>query len=167
MSLGQNNIDIAKLISKLRHSHVVIVDEAHNLIDSILQMHSVSVTLSMLISTRIALLTYIQKFKSRFTGANAAYLKQLAVILKGLCEFATRWGNAALGSAEADAKRASSGVQEEMISVQRLLGEAGGAVDQINLLKLDAYLRSSKIARKVSDSCWCSRSFPLIGPVLC
>lgn len=123
-------------------SHIVIVDEAHNLIDSILQMHSVNVTLSMLVSTRVALLTYIQKFKTRFTGANATYLKQLALILKGLCEFAGRW-------ASAEPSKPGSN-REEMMSVQRLLSEAGGAVDQINLLKLDTYLRTYKIARKVS-----------------
>lgn len=96
----------------------------------------------MLMSTRGALLTYITKFKSRFTGANAAYLKQLALILKGLCEFIGQWAGSMTGD---------KGKKEEMLSVNKLLHGAGGAVDQINLLKLDTYLRTSRIARKVRD----------------
>lgn len=126
-------------------SHIVVVDEAHNLIDSILQLHSVSITSTMLLSIRSALLTYINKFKNRFTGANASYLKQLALVLKGLSEFVAKW--------------AGNGKKEELMDVNSVLGgKSGGALDQINLLKLDQYLKTSRIARKVSgsgDGCWC------------
>jgi chromosome transmission fidelity protein 1 len=130
------------LIYVILLSHVVVIDEAHNLIDSILSLHSVSITLSQLAQIRQALLTYIQKFKSRFTGLNATYLKQFALLLKGLSEFAEDW------------KKVEK--REEMIHVGKLFGGGGssagkGALDQINLRKLDEYLQRSKIARKVSD----------------
>ncbi|ORY92941.1 helicase C-terminal domain-domain-containing protein [Leucosporidium creatinivorum] len=116
--------------------HIVVVDEAHNLIDSILQLHSVSITSSMLLSIRSALLTYINKFKNRFTGANASYLKQLALVLKGLSEFVAKW--------------AGEGKKEELMDVNSVLGgKSGPALDQINLLKLDQYLKTSRIARKI------------------
>lgn len=117
------------------------MDEAHNLIDSILQLHSVSITSTMLLSIRSALLTYISKFKSRFTGANASYLKQLALVLKGLSEFVAEWVK------EGTLER---GKKEELVDVNKVLGgKSGGALDQINLLKLDNYLKTSRIARKV------------------
>lgn len=120
-------------------SHIVVVDEAHNLIDSILQLHSVSITSTMLLSIRSALLTYINKFKNRFTGANASYLKQLALVLKGLSEFVAKW--------------AGEGKREELMDVNSVLGgKRGGALDQINLLKLDQYLKTSRIARKASQN---------------
>lgn len=93
----------------------------------------------MLFSIRSALLTYINKFKTRFTGANASYLKQLALVLKGLSEFVAGW--------------AGEGKKEELMDVNSVLsGKTGGALDQINLLKLDQYLKTSRIARKVSGS---------------
>lgn len=103
-----------------------------------LALHSVSVTSSQLLTIRQALLTYIQKFRSRFTGLNATYLKQLAVVLKALSDFAESW--------------AKGGKREEMVSVGKVLagGSGSGAVDQIDLRKLDEYLQRSKIARKVS-----------------
>ncbi|CEQ40378.1 SPOSA6832_02011 [Sporobolomyces salmonicolor] len=115
--------------------HIVVIDEAHNLIDSILALHSISITSSQLLAIRSALLTYIQKFRSRFTGLNASYLKQLALLLKGLSQFADEW--------------AKEGKREEMVQVAKVL-ETGsaGALDQINLRKLDEYLQKSKIARK-------------------
>ncbi|GAA6027355.1 hypothetical protein JCM8097_002622 [Rhodosporidiobolus ruineniae] len=116
--------------------HIVVVDEAHNLIDSILSLHSVSITTSQLLTIRQALLTYIQKFRSRFTGLNAAYLKQLALLLKGLTEFGEAW--------------AKDGKREEMVQVGKVFQSGGaGALDQINLRKLDEYLQKSKIARKI------------------
>ncbi|GAA6010780.1 hypothetical protein JCM11491_002942 [Sporobolomyces phaffii] len=118
--------------------HVVVIDEAHNLIDSILSLHSVSITLGQIGQIRQALLTYIQKFKSRFTGLNATYLKQLALLLKGLTEFGETWK-------KGDKK-------EEMVPVGKLLEPSSsgkGALDQINLRKLDEYLQRSKIARKI------------------
>ncbi|GAA6002475.1 hypothetical protein JCM10207_001141 [Rhodosporidiobolus poonsookiae] len=116
--------------------HVVVIDEAHNLIDSILSLHSTSITTAQLLTIRQALLTYIQKFRSRFTGLNAAYLKQLALLLKGLTEFAESW--------------AKEGKREEMVEVKRVFQTGGaGALDQINLRKLVEYLQKSKIARKI------------------
>lgn len=117
-------------------SHIVVIDEAHNLIDSILSLHSISISTSQLLTIRKALLTYIQKFRSRFTGLNAAYLKQLALLLKGLTEFAEAW--------------AKEGKKEELVQVAKVFQTGGvGALDQINLRKLDEYLQKSKIARKV------------------
>ncbi|GAA5928913.1 DNA helicase [Sporobolomyces koalae] len=126
------------------NNHVVVIDEAHNLIDSILSLHSVSITLSQITQLRQALLTYLQKFKSRFTGLNAVYLKQLALVLKGLSEFAEHWRK----GIEEEGKR-----KEEMVQVGTLFANktagAAGALDQINLRKLDEYLQRSKIARKI------------------
>ncbi|KDE06580.1 hypothetical protein MVLG_03076 [Microbotryum lychnidis-dioicae p1A1 Lamole] len=126
--------------------HVIIVDEAHNLIDSILQLHSVSITTSQITSIRAALLTYITKFKTRLNGANAAYLRQLALLLRGLAEYAMSWANEGVKGKK----------KEEMVGVNALFQSRGGAVgggkgaiDQVNLFKLDHYLKTSKIARKI------------------
>lgn len=98
----------------------------------------------MLRSLRSALATYFAKFKTRFTGSNASYLKQLLLVLKALNEFADSW-------ASEDGKNAKK--KEGMMGVnQVMLALKGGALDQINLLKLDEYLNKSQIARKVCRS---------------
>jgi chromosome transmission fidelity protein 1 len=136
------------LLTFLSDSHIVVIDEAHNLIDSILSLHSISISTAQLLTIRQALLTYIQKFRSRFTGLNAAYLKQLALLLKGLTEFAESWSK--------------EGKREEMVQVGKVFQTGGvGALDQINLRKLDEYLQKSKIARKVRLSL-----FLVLSPIL-
>lgn len=131
----------------------MVIDEAHNLIDSVLALHSVSITTAQLLTIRQALLSYIQKFRTRFTGLNATYLKQLAVVLKHLSEVADEW--------------AKEGKREEMLPVGRLSsGGKSGAVDQIDLRKLNEYLQTSKIARKVGRQCWYETSRALAHPQL-
>lgn len=116
----------------------MVIDEAHNLIDALLGLHAISITTATLQSLQTALFTYFTKFKSRLKGSNAAYLKQLVLVLKGLREFGENW--AAMGG---------EGKKEEMLNVNQVVNELKGALDQVNLLKLDAYLQKSQIARKV------------------
>lgn len=123
----------------------MVVDEAHNLIESILSLHTITISSSILLSLRSALVTYYAKFKTRFKGSNAAYLKQLLLVLKGLLEFAERWGKEG-GDIKDRSKEAMMGVNEVVQSLK------GGALDQVNLLKLDLYLKNSQIAKKVRGS---------------
>ncbi|KAL8280650.1 hypothetical protein RQP46_006973 [Phenoliferia psychrophenolica] len=125
--------------------HVVVIDEAHNLINSLLSLHSTSITLSTLSTLRTALMTYLKKFSSRLTGANALYLKQLLVVLKGLATFADEWAKPVGTTGESAGKK-----KEAMLGVNEFVrGLKGGAIDQINLLKLDTYLKNSKMANKI------------------
>lgn len=128
--------------SPVPSSNVVVVDEAHNLIESILSLHTITISSSILHSLRSALVTYYAKFKTRFKGSNAAYLKQLLLVLKGLLEFADRWGKEG-GEIKGKSKEAMMGVNEVVQSLK------GGALDQVNLLKLDLYLKNSQISKKV------------------
>ncbi|KAK4697690.1 chromosome transmission fidelity protein 1, partial [Phenoliferia sp. Uapishka_3] len=122
--------------------NVVVIDEAHNLINSLLSLHSVSITLSTLVSLRSALMTYLTKFRNRLNGSNAVYLKQLLVVLKGLSSYAEKWSKPMDGN--------KGGKKEAMLGVNEFVrGLKGGAIDQINLLKLDTYLKVSKMANKI------------------
>ncbi|KAI5474148.1 CHL1 helicase, partial [Pseudohyphozyma bogoriensis] len=115
--------------------HVVVIDEAHNLIQTLLDMHSVTITSSILSSLRGALVTYFTKFKNRFKGSNAQYLRQLLLVLKALSAFVDEWG--------------AKGEKEKMMSVNEVVKEMKGSVDQVNMIKLDRYLKESHIARKI------------------
>lgn len=114
--------------------HVVIIDEAHNLMDSILSIHSITITLIQLKNCRTSLGIYLQKFRNRLKGKNRVYVAQLVRLLDSI--------SACLAS-KTDTKIGSDGI----ISVADLM--AGKGVDQVNLYKLMQYLQESKLARKV------------------
>ena len=114
--------------------HVVIIDEAHNLMDTILSIHSISITLIQLKNCRTSLSIYLQEFRNRLKGKNRVYVAQLVRLLDSI--------SACLAS-KTDTTPGSDGI----ISVADLM--AGKGVDQINLYKLMHYLQESKLARKV------------------
>jgi len=48
--------------------HVIIIDEAHNLMDAIAGIHSISVSLAQLQRSRAQLGVYLQKFRNKLKG---------------------------------------------------------------------------------------------------
>ncbi|KAI9722840.1 MAG: ATP-dependent DNA helicase chl1 [Chrysothrix sp. TS-e1954] len=114
--------------------HVVIIDEAHNLVDAISNIHSVSVSLAQLLRSRAQLETYLQKFRNRLKGKNRVYIAQLVRLIDSLT----------LALQEQQKAAAHTDCAVEMSYLMR-----GKGVDQINLHKLMRYLQESKLARKV------------------
>lgn len=115
-------------------NHVVIIDEAHNLMDAIAGIYSVSVTLEQVQRARAQLTAYLQKFRNKLKGKNRMYVAQTVRILDSIVVYLEATGKKA-GTVDGLA---------DMVSIM-----AGRGVDQINLFKLDAYLKESKLARKV------------------
>ena len=114
--------------------HIVIIDEAHNLIDTISNIHSISVSLQQLKLCRAQLGTYLQKFRNRLKGKNRVYVTQVVRLIDSIAAYLQIVGS--------DNKSA-----EGIVNVSDLM--AGKGVDQINLYKLMHYLQESKLARKV------------------
>lgn len=78
------------------------------------------------------------------------YLKQLLIVLKALSTFSEEWAKGA---------GPDGGGKKKMMDVNAFVGGLkGGAIDQVNFLKLDTYLKNSKIASKVVPHvllrCW-------------
>ena len=63
---------------------VVIIDEAHNLIDTISQIHSVEINDLHVTQSLTQLNNYVNKYKTRFSAKNMLYLRQLLNVLNGL-----------------------------------------------------------------------------------
>ncbi|KAL4973236.1 helicase C-terminal domain-containing protein [Aspergillus desertorum] len=114
--------------------HVIIIDEAHNLMDAISNIHSVTVTLSQLHTSIFQLTTYARKFKTRLKGKNRSYIAQVIRLISSIADYL----RSILKS-----KQPSEG------SVLPSDLMAGKGVDQINPYKLSRYLQESKLARKV------------------
>lgn len=127
---------------------VVIIDEAHNLIDTILSSHSVSLSSSQVADCVAQAEAYLARFATRLKGLNEVNIKKLLKVLRGLADFCT---------AEADAytpspisSRAEESGSFKTLTPTELLRRIGGNVDQVNLMELEGWLRETKIARKMA-----------------
>lgn len=114
--------------------HVVIIDEAHNLMDAIAGIHSVTVSLHQLQTAISQLTIYARKFKNRLKGKNRNYVAQVIRLVNSIADYLR-------GISQ------QKGSQEGPIQPSDLM--AGKGVDQINPYKLSRYLQESKLARKV------------------
>ncbi|KAF2640024.1 ATP-dependent RNA helicase-like protein chl1 [Massarina eburnea CBS 473.64] len=114
--------------------HVVIIDEAHNLMDAITGIYSVSVTLDQVQQARMQLTVYLQKFRNKLKGKNRVYVAQTIRIIDSIISY--------LKSKDPQSKSI-----EGVADLGALL--SGKGVDQINIYKLNTYLQGSRLARKV------------------
>lgn len=114
--------------------HVIIIDEAHNLMDTISSIHSITVTQGQLKRCRSQLGVYLQKFRNRLKGKNRVYVAQVVRLIDSL-------------SGCLEIRKSENQSSEGIVDVGHLM--AGKGVDQINLYKLMRYLQESKLARKV------------------
>lgn len=113
--------------------NVVIIDEAHNLMNAIEGICSTRISDTQLKRARDGLITYLQKFRHRLKGSNRSYVTQVVRIIDSLQQFTN----------EVHAQKSAGSTT----SPGALL--SGKAVDQINLTKLVRYMNESKLARKV------------------
>ncbi|KAI9040495.1 DNA helicase [Aspergillus affinis] len=113
--------------------HIVIIDEAHNLMDAISNIHSVTITLAQLETSISQLTTYARKFKTRLKGKNRSYIAQAIRLVSSIADHLRSLKN--------------TSAPEGCVQSSDLM--AGRGVDQINPYKLCRYLQESKLARKV------------------
>ncbi|KAL4907620.1 hypothetical protein BDW74DRAFT_166311 [Aspergillus multicolor] len=114
--------------------HVIVIDEAHNLMDAISNIHSVTVTLSQLRTSIFQLTTYARKFKTRLRGKNRSYVAQVIRLVSSIADH--------LQSILSSERPTEGSVLPSDLMI-------GMGVDQINPYKLCRYLQQSKLARKV------------------
>ncbi|CAE6485498.1 unnamed protein product [Rhizoctonia solani] len=134
--------------------HVVIVDEAHNLIDTILAVHTLPVSSTILRVSKTQVDLYRSKFRNRLKTKHVVHLTRLSVLLTALQKFTEAWANGNEDANENAKSDSSSGKkrppQEELFGVAEFIRMLGAHAENINPLEIEKYLRESKIARKIS-----------------
>ncbi|KNF04711.1 hypothetical protein, variant [Puccinia striiformis f. sp. tritici PST-78] len=120
--------------------NVVIVDEAHNLIDGILSINTVALSNGLINQIHDAFETYVNKFNLKLKGTNLIHLKHLLRVFKCLLNFSKDWAK----NIPTNKLR-----HEEIITTNTLL-ENSKVLDQLNVLELERYLQESKIINKVA-----------------
>ncbi len=139
--------------------NVVLVDEAHNLIEAINAVHTNQLSLQAMSRAFGQVTLYWERYNTRLSGKNAFYVQQVMRVLKGLMDYVRAKASAAAAAAAAAVAASSSGAApedtaagtavggSEVMSVNELLFEAG--IDNVNLFKLVRYMEQSQIAKKV------------------
>lgn len=117
----------------------VIIDEAHNLIDTILSIHTVSLPHSVLKKSLEQLRIYLQRFRKMLTPQHALHLRRLVEFLVAVDKYCNDLATQFTGAET-----------ENMMTPGEMIAVLGEKVQGINLLEIEKYLRTSKIARKVS-----------------
>ncbi|RMZ91930.1 hypothetical protein DV736_g824, partial [Chaetothyriales sp. CBS 134916] len=114
--------------------NVVIVDEAHNLMDAIADTLSTTLRLGQLQLATRQVLAYVHKFKNKLQGKNRVYVSQVVRLLNSITDCLDRL-SANLKSGEIE------------VTASQLM--SGKGVDQIRPHKLAQYIHESKLAYKV------------------
>ncbi|XP_048072832.2 ATP-dependent DNA helicase DDX11 isoform X2 [Ursus arctos] len=105
---------------------VVLIDEAHNLVDTITGIHSAEVSGAQLCQAHSQLLQYMERYGKRLKAKNLMYIKQLLYLLE---KFVTVLGGT------------------ELKTINDFLFES--QIDNINLFKVRRYCERSMISRKL------------------
>uniref|UniRef100_A0A3P9CYR4 DEAD/H (Asp-Glu-Ala-Asp/His) box helicase 11 n=1 Tax=Maylandia zebra TaxID=106582 RepID=A0A3P9CYR4_9CICH len=118
---------------------VLIIDEAHNLSDTLSCIHSAELSGAQLCCAHSQLSQYADRYKSRLKAKNLMYIKQILFVIEGLVRV--------LGGEHKSGFFVLLGT--EMLTINNFLFKA--QIDNINLFKvLQRYFEKSMISRKVS-----------------
>ncbi|KAI8341304.1 helicase C-terminal domain-containing protein [Chlamydoabsidia padenii] len=111
--------------------NIVIIDEAHNLMETISAIHTVTIGLGQLNLTLSQIRMYLEKYLSRLLGKNTIYIKQIITILKSFVRLLE-----------------SKDKKNIVIPVNEFIHQVG--IDHFNLFKIQGYLEASQLARKLN-----------------
>ncbi|CAJ1056797.1 ATP-dependent DNA helicase DDX11 [Xyrichtys novacula] len=119
---------------------VVIIDEAHNLSDTLSCIHSAELTGAQLCRAHSQLSQYTVRFKSRLKAKNLMYIKQILFVIEGLIR-------ALGGKVGQNPQSQATQTGTELHTINNFLFMA--QIDNINLFKLQRYFEKSMISRKL------------------
>ncbi|XP_071452150.1 ATP-dependent DNA helicase DDX11 [Hetaerina americana] len=122
--------------------NVVIVDEAHNLLDTVEHIHSAEVAGNQLTHGYSQLKQYQQRYSSRFTAKNLLNLNQLMFVIGKLIKVL---GGVPDGNPMDISKGGPSATK--LLSLPDFISVA--EIDSMNLFKLLEFITKSKVVRKL------------------
>ncbi|KAF4976487.1 hypothetical protein FZEAL_6853 [Fusarium zealandicum] len=114
---------------------VVIIDEAHNIMDAVANVHSAEIKLSDLKRGRGMLGVYVKKFGKKLKGINRVNVGRVGRVIEGLSE----WMDGALKFKQ----------EHGIVDPNDLTRPKG--IDQINMFELIQYIQESKLAYKIES----------------
>lgn len=117
---------------------IVLIDEAHNLIDTILSTYSVTIDSRQIAQASKQIDAYLDRFALRLKGSNEQNLRKVRKVLSSMSGFFSKHAETV--------KRES----EVVMTAADLVSRMTGSMDQVNLFTLETWLKETQIARKIS-----------------
>ncbi|KAI8987718.1 helicase C-terminal domain-containing protein [Mycotypha africana] len=115
-------------------NNVVILDEAHNLMETITSLHTVQLSLSQITLAGNQLKLYVEKYRARLAGKNVVYIRQILLIIRALVNHLS-----------------PKDVMQRKDSVLRVNDFLHAlSIDHINMFKIQRYLEVSSLSRKLN-----------------
>ncbi|KAG5981508.1 hypothetical protein E4U55_002863 [Claviceps digitariae] len=115
--------------------NVVIIDEAHNIMDAIANVHAADIKLSELRKGRAMLGIYVKRFGKKLKGINRVNVGRVGRVIDGLSEWME------------NAQRTKN--DHGIVDTNDLTRTKG--IDQINMFELIQYIQESKLAYKIES----------------
>lgn len=131
--------------------NVVIVDEAHNIMDAVANVHAAEIRLSDLRRGRGMLGVYVRKFGKKLKGINRVNVGRVGRVIEGL----TEWMEGALkfkvryDSTKHGIQLIIQQQEHGIVDPNDLTRPKG--IDQINMFELIQYIQESKLAFKIES----------------
>ncbi|CAL8376134.1 unnamed protein product [Arctogadus glacialis] len=119
---------------------ILIIDEAHNLSDTLSSIHSVELTGAQFCRAFSQLRQYSERYKSRLKAKNLMYIRQILFVLDGLVQVLG-------GKAGQNPQSQTTQPGTQLLTINDFLFKA--QIDNINLFKLQKYFEKSMICRKL------------------
>lgn len=113
---------------------IIIIDEAHNLLDTITSIHSITVSVEEFNLCKESLKKYLLKFSRRMNGGNRVHLMKLVKTIDLILKYVKKFEKISPGKA---------------IDLMEMFEGTTG--DLLNVHKLEKYLTVSKIAFKIES----------------
>ncbi|KAL4355636.1 hypothetical protein AHAS_Ahas09G0006500 [Arachis hypogaea] len=132
-------------------SNIVIIDEAHNLADSLISMYDSKITLSQLENVHCHVERYFVRFRSLLGPANRRYIQTLMVLTQAFLRVLLNEKNGNPMDSYHDIEHASeeSRTSDFTMAINDFIFELN--IDNINLIKLLKYIKESNIMHKVNS----------------
>uniref|UniRef100_A0A0C9RR99 DNA 5'-3' helicase n=1 Tax=Fopius arisanus TaxID=64838 RepID=A0A0C9RR99_9HYME len=122
-------------------NNVIIIDEAHNLLEAIERMHSTTITGRNILHCYNQLTKYQKRFENLFSAKSVLYLNQLSFCLKKLLKML----GGSIRCLETD--KIENNQEAKVYTLQNF--ETTTEIDSVNMFELITFIHSSKLAHKL------------------
>lgn len=124
---------------------IIIIDEAHNLLDTIASIHSAEITADQLQRVHQQLVAYKTKYLDRFSTKNLLRLNQLISVANRFMKLIMKSPNESSKSSQTDSQAEFS---SEMVLTHDLLDEVN--ISYGNLYEIIKFCEETRLAQKIS-----------------
>ncbi|CAI2193932.1 15329_t:CDS:10, partial [Funneliformis geosporum] len=126
----------------LLKDNIVIIDEVHNLVDTVTSVHTIIIDLPQIVNVRSQLNAYLDRYKKRLLGKNVMYIQQILSLLDALIRCLTAF----------EKKCEEKGKDKERMNYIKTVNDFLHIlkIGDLNLFKIENYLKKSQVARKLN-----------------